>query len=153
MTTFQPTHVINRGYRTNPNPNYVDQADQEVVAQNSYMRPSASTPDVRSTSYRSDFSSPLKPQTTIKQPVFRPTAGGGSLGVFSHAASPLRKSASTNFTPARTQPYDNTNGSRTIQSPEKRRSTPGGGLQSTNVAAQRWGHLKPDKTRRETGHF
>jgi len=42
---------------------------------------------------------------------------------------------------------------RVSLSPEKRKSTPASGLVNTNAASQRWGHLKPDKARRETGNF
>lgn len=144
VVVFPPAFVINRGFKTNPNPNYTDQADQGDHTRHTELRATGTPSDLRSPIVRNDFSSPLKPQTAIRQPVFRPTAGGGSLGVYSHAASPLRKSASTNFTPVR---------NRDSMSPEKRRSVPGGGLVNTNTAAQRWGHIKTDKSRRETGHF
>lgn len=153
VVVFPPAFVINRGFKTNPNPTYVDQANSGTSNQTSAARPQNTTPDFRSPVLRSDFSSPLKPQTAIKQPTFRPNAGGGSLGVYSHAASPLRKSASTNFEPARGQYLHDVARSRGSLSPEKRRSTPASGLVNTNAASQRWGHLKTDKARRETGNF
>lgn len=156
VVVFTPTVNINRGFKTNPNPNYSQHHDPDSVDVAVSARPQPATPNFRSPMPRSDFSSPIKPQTAIKQPTLRPNigpAGGGSLGVYSHAASPLRKSASTNFTPHQSQYVNDVNRSRGISSPDKRRSTPGGGLVSTDAAAQRWGHLKLEKSRRETGRF
>lgn len=145
VVAFPPAFVINRGFHTNPNPNYVHQAD----ASNGSTQANNTTPDYRSPVPRNDFSSPLKPQTAVKQPVFRPTAGGGSLGVYSHAASPLRKSASTNFSPAKGQYLGDVARSRTSLSPEKRRSTPAGGLSITDGAQRKRSHLGLDVSRRE----
>ncbi|KAK5939676.1 hypothetical protein PMZ80_008056 [Knufia obscura] len=159
VVAFPPAFVINRGFKTNPNPNYSQQTGTSTSAQTSSARPSTSTPDFRSPLPRQDFSSPLRPQTAIRQPTFRPTGGysdGGSLGVYSHAQSPLRKAASTNFTPmkgSRGQYLRETAENRRSISPEKRRSTPASGMVNANAASQRWGHLKPDKARRETGNF
>lgn len=156
VVTFQPAFVINKGFQTNPNPNYAHQTEGGAAAQTSSARPANSTPDLRSPMVRQEFSSPLRPQTAIRQPSFRPSTGysdGGSLGVYSHAASPLRKSASTNFSPAKGQYLNDVARSRGSLSPEKRRSTPASGLVNTTAASQRWGHLKPDKSRRETGNF
>lgn len=159
VVVFPPAFVINRGFKTNPNPNYAKQTDSSIHTQASGTRPAMSTPDFRSPVPRQDFSSPLRPQTAIRQPILRPNGGysdGGSLGAYSHAQSPLRKSASTNFTPAkgsRGQYIKEMADSRGSLSPEKRRSTPASGLVNTNAATQRWGHLKPDKARRETGNF
>lgn len=156
VVTFSPAFVINRGFKTNPNPNYVQQASSDEISKVVNTRPMASTPDFRSSMVRNDFSSPLRPQTAIRQPSFRPTAGvgdGGSLGVYSHAASPLKKSASTNFSPAKSKYIEDVARDRNGVSPEKRRSTPASGLVNTSAASSRWGHLKSDKARRETGHF
>ncbi|KAF1976372.1 hypothetical protein BU23DRAFT_588138 [Bimuria novae-zelandiae CBS 107.79] len=119
ITTYTPTIVINRSFRTNPNPAYASQYDPDGL--NSGLRSAAQTPSVRpysaanpnysttSTATGGDFSSPIRSSQTPNpfrasrkqsQPQFRPSAtggDGGSLGVFSHANSPLRKSASTNF--------------------------------------------------------
>ena len=136
VVVFPPAFVINRGFKTNPNPSYVHQADGSEAPSS---RPTNTTPDFRSPVQRNDFSSPLRPQTAIKQPSFRPTAGGGSLGVYSHAASPLRKSASTNFSPAKGHYLNDVARNRGSLSPEKRKSTPASGLVNTNTASQRWG--------------
>lgn len=159
VVVFPPAFVINRGFKTNPNPNYLQQAAASTSAQTSGTRPADSTPDFRSPLPPQDVFSPVRPQTAIRQPTFRPStgySGGGSLGVYSHAQSPLRKSASTNFTPAkgsRGQYMREMAESRGSLSPEKRRSIPASGLVNTSTASQRWGHLKPDKARRETGNF
>ncbi|KAK5082281.1 hypothetical protein LTR05_007427 [Lithohypha guttulata] len=148
VVVFPPAFIINRGFKTNPNPSFVNQADASNGPQQQ-----STTPDYRSPIPHNNLSSPMRPQTAIKQPVFRPNAGGGSLGVYSHAASPLRKSASTNFSPAKGQYLNDVARNRGSQSPDKRKSTPAGGLVNTNGAQQRWGHLKPDTARRETGNF
>lgn len=142
VETYRPAFVINRGFKVNPNPDYLSQQDQAALGS-----PRVETPDLRSPMVRQDFSSPLRQQTVMRQPNFRAAAaGGGSLGVYTHAASPLRKSASTNFSRGVEDVMRS-------QSPEKRRSTPSGGLVNTQVAAQRWGHLKADRSRRETDRY
>lgn len=156
VVTFTPTVNINRAFRTNPNPNYMQQTDPDSIAQTTGVRLQHATPTFKSPPARNDLSSPMRSQTAIRQPVFRPSigpGGGGSLGVYSHAASPLRKSASTNLASAKSQYINDLNRSRGSLSPEKRKSTPASGLVSTDVATQRWGHLKSDKARRETGDF
>lgn len=151
VETYKPAFVINRGFRVNPNPDYLSQQDVAALAQSPSQRV-VSTPDLKSPMARQDFSSPIRPQTALRQPNFRSSAaGGGSLGVYTHAASPLRKSASTNFSG---RGYlEDVSRSRGSQSPEKRRSTPSSGLVNTQAASQRWGHLKPDRSRRETDRF
>ncbi|KAK3208992.1 hypothetical protein GRF29_69g359039 [Pseudopithomyces chartarum] len=120
VRTYTPTTVINRTFRTNPNPFYASKYDPDGL--NSGSQSAAQTPSARtyanantnpsysttSTTTGTDFSSPIRaPQTPNpfrsstkpSQPQFRPsttTGDGGSLGVFSHANSPLRKSTSTN---------------------------------------------------------
>jgi hypothetical protein len=120
--------IINRGFRTNPNPAYAAQYDPDntMHLQNttrtsrSSVTPSFRTPATSAYSTgafttgasQADLSSPLRPSVNLKPPVFpspqRPPSptrhsmggplngDGGSLGVYSHAASPLRKTASAN---------------------------------------------------------
>jgi hypothetical protein len=102
VDTYTPTFLVNRGFRTRPNPNYVRHVDAEGSAQ--FTSPSKSIPTSKSQLLKTparvrDGSSPLRPSTAIRQPNFldRRTGDGGSLGVYSHANSPLRKAASTNF--------------------------------------------------------
>lgn len=153
VVVFPPAFVINRGFHINPNPNYASQADTSYESGATAVQTRNTTPDFRSPTSRNDFSSPLKPQTALKQPVFRPSAGGGSLGAYSHAASPLRKSASTNFTPAKGQYLNDVARNRISVSPEKRQSTPVGGLTTANGIQQRRIQLGHDRSRRETGNF
>lgn len=156
VVTFPPAFIINRGFKSNPNPNYVQQPSKDDISRVVNTRPIASTPDLRASLARNDFSSPIRPQTAIRQPTFRPTVGvsdGGSLGVYSHAASPLRKSASTNFSPAKSRYTDDVARERNGLSPEKRRSIPGNGLMSSSIASNKLAQIKSDKARRETGHF
>lgn len=118
--------IINRGFKTNPNPAYAAQYDPDDTmhlqnttrASRSSITPSFHTPaaSAYATSAfttgasQADLSSPLRPPVNLKPSVFSsphrppsptrhsmgsPMAGdGGSLGVYSHAASPLRKTAS-----------------------------------------------------------
>jgi hypothetical protein len=136
VDTYTPMVVINRGFHPKPNPNYTQHVDPDGATSNSVIRQRATTPDFRSP--------PARPLTAIRQPNFRPsTAGGegGSLGVYSHANSPLRKSASTNFQQRQLSPE------KRASSPDKRLSVP------SSAAIQRWGHLQSDRNRRESGRF
>lgn len=160
VDTYPPMVVVNRGFKPNPNPNYTQHTDPDGAVQaptSSAFRYPQQTPSyipstqaLRTPAPFQELSSPLKPpMTAVRQPIFRPTGGGdgGSLGVYSHAASPLRKSASTNFD----QPRRTTG----ALSPNKRLSTPatsavaGGG----SGLSQRLTHLKSDRARRESGRF
>lgn len=103
VDTYTPTVLVNKGFRTRPNPNYARYVDAEGSQMS--MSPSKNISISKGqflktpTSLR-DASSPLRPNTAVRQPNFldRRTGDGGSLGVYSHAHSPLRKAASTNFT-------------------------------------------------------
>lgn len=109
VVTYTPTTILNRTFKTNPNASYASQYDPDNVG----LARTPSRPPSRhhrklsytstTTNTGGDFSSPVRPSNTPnpfrQQPTFRPTntGDGGSLGVFSHANSPLRKAASTNF--------------------------------------------------------
>jgi hypothetical protein len=110
VRTYTPTTIISRTFRTNPNANYASQFDPDNLGlkadvQTPSLRPSYRTSNYSSTSTTTaaDFSSPIRPSNTPNPfrnapPISRTsTSDGGSLGVYSHAASPLRKSASANF--------------------------------------------------------
>ncbi|OAL03629.1 hypothetical protein IQ06DRAFT_291374 [Phaeosphaeriaceae sp. SRC1lsM3a] len=116
VVTYTPKTIINRTFRTNPNANYASQYDPDSLGSLSVARSTQQTPSVRpgyhtsasqsqytstSTATGADFSSPIRPSHTPnpfrKAPPMPRTSDGGSLGVYSHAASPLRKSASANF--------------------------------------------------------
>jgi Protein of unknown function (DUF2418) len=152
VEVYTPTVVINRGFKTNPNPNYSQHTDPDGINNDALRR--RATPAFVTPAQGRSTASPARPLTAIRQPNFRPTpqgGDGGSLGVFSHAASPLRKSASTNFAPRSNYIDENARRSpeKRAPSPEKRMSVPAGGY----LAAQRFGHLKPDRSRRESGKF
>ncbi|MCJ1461111.1 hypothetical protein MMC28_011493 [Mycoblastus sanguinarius] len=188
-----PMHIINRGFNPNPNPNYnklIDpdngQGPQPTPSRRSSPAPTfpQTQPLATPSSLQSLVSSPLKPQTAIRQPQFRPSSrgDGGSLGIYSHAQSPLRKSTSTHFDPRlsasaysndyareRASPEKRIGHKDRATSPVKRSSLPpggGGGLGlvgggggagnvNTLAAAQRWGHLQQQGRggRRESGRF
>jgi hypothetical protein len=118
VVTYTPKTVINRTFRTNPNVNYASQYDPDQLGSRSVARSTQHTPSLRSarrtSQYTStstatgadadadtDFSSPIRPSHTPnpfrQAPAIPRTGDGGSFGVYSHAASPLRKSASVNF--------------------------------------------------------
>ena len=169
VDTYTPMVVINRGFKPNPNPNYAQHTDPDGVARKqTTARAQMSTPilaptaqGLRTPAHMRDGSSPLRPSTAIKQPDFRPkgrVSDGGNLGVYSHAASPLRKSASTNFDARGLYSNDyareraNRSPEKRAQSPDKRISMPASGV-NTVGALHRWGHLKPSSGRRESGRF
>ena len=105
VDAYTPTVIINRGFHTRPNPNYLKHVDPEGLGQQSTPSRGTSTctvPPYQTPAHLRDASSPLRPRTALRKPFPRAGAGlgvgdGGSLGVYSHAESPLRKSASTNF--------------------------------------------------------
>ncbi|ORY11326.1 hypothetical protein BCR34DRAFT_673864 [Clohesyomyces aquaticus] len=127
VRVWTPTTVINRGFRTHPNQAYASQYDPDNLSAQPNPRPLASrantntqTPSLRpglqnaytssSTATGADFSSPIRQSTTPGPNPFRnpPSAfrqpsqigrggDGGSLGVYSHAQSPLRKAASAGY--------------------------------------------------------
>lgn len=163
VDVYTPTTIVNRGFRTNPNPNYANQYDSDNLAfqppsrrssdigvQRTVTTPSFVTPSypqsqmngyTQSTYSRQnvgepDYSSPLKPHHERLHERTSSKGDGGSLGVYSHANSPLRKAASSSHLPNRTNNLQ----SRSAGSPLKRVSTPGGGLGG-------------DVRRRETGRI
>ncbi|KAJ5666823.1 hypothetical protein N7462_011232 [Penicillium macrosclerotiorum] len=110
VETYTPTFVINRGFKTSPNPNYVSHIDPDGFSPRrptGISTPSATSlfqtqPPLHTPTLSRDASPMLRTAgTNMRQPQFRPapstTGDGGSLGVYSHANSPLRKSASTSF--------------------------------------------------------
>ena len=149
VEVYTPTVMINRGFRPNPNPNYASHTDPDRTQQQlSTPTQLSSAQKFKAPTTSSDFSSPLRPSTAIRQPSFRPSSGisdGGSLGVYSHAHSPLRKSVSTNFDRGS---YSNDYARE--RSPEKRSSTSGVKV-NPFAAEQKWGHLK--SKRRESGRI
>ena len=105
VETYTPKVIINRGFHTRPNPRYVKHVDPEGYSERSTplpVIPNNVAHTYQTPAHLRDASSPIRPSTAIRQPQFRASVGpesnnGGSLGVYSHANSPLRKAASTNF--------------------------------------------------------
>ncbi|KAI9791175.1 MAG: hypothetical protein M1835_000492 [Candelina submexicana] len=99
VETHTPTVIINRGFVANPNPNYNKHTDPHGYGQHPTTRGISSTHASFQTPTYTRDATPARSRTTIWQSGFRNSTGGdgGSLGVYTHAQSPLRKTASTNF--------------------------------------------------------
>lgn len=164
VDVYTPTTIVKRGFRTNPNTNYAGQYDPDNLAsqpsssrrESGFGTASGFTPPPQPVavgaipnSYTNAFTqSPLSrtplDATPLKSHRERlrersPMKGdGGSLGVYSHAASPLRKAASSNQLLRGRE----SRGSA-LASPLKRTSTPGS---VTSTLEDEW-------RRRQTGRF
>jgi hypothetical protein len=139
------TYNSPQGFQVRPNSAYASHYDRHNFSGRSSSAGSSRafvTPNVRPTPAQyssgpailSDMSSPIRPQQSLK-PFPSPekhryshsgtsTGDGGSLGVYSHAASPLRKTASANL--LRQGPVSEVR--RREGSPLKRLSTPAGSI-------------------------
>ncbi|KUJ10230.1 uncharacterized protein LY89DRAFT_596194 [Mollisia scopiformis] len=107
VTTYTPTVVLKREFRTNPNPCYAKHFDPDNKGSNQRVTPSPA-PTYTPAAYSSREPTPytgVTPKPPIRQPHFRQsvatatatgasTGDGGSLGVYSHANSPLKKATS-----------------------------------------------------------
>lgn len=107
VDTYTPTVVLKRGFRTNPNPNYAKHVDPENTTKISRQLFSPA-PSFISAKYSSRDPTPSKgitPRPPLRQPQFHPstpssvatgtsTGDGGSMGIYSHANSPLKKATS-----------------------------------------------------------
>jgi hypothetical protein len=167
VETYTPTVIINRGFKTSPNPNYLKHVDPEGFTP---VRQTSSTPissifqgPPTYTPSMSRDGSPMartNNRTTMRQPQFRSTAtgtgDGGSLGVYSHANSPLRKSATTSFDRRLQNNGDfvykerGTTPMMRSSSPLKRSLVPGGTNPSGPALVNRSDSIN---SRRETGRF
>ncbi|KAL8651420.1 MAG: hypothetical protein Q9210_003262 [Variospora velana] len=153
VETHTPSIVINRGFHTRPSPNYVKHVDPDAsrsTPSRGYYANDLTT--VHTTPlYSQDMSSPFKPTTAIRQPQFSHsnaaprTGDGGNLGVYSHANSPLRKSASTEFGDGRFRHRSSDSPAKREGSPLKRSSLAPGAASS----GQRWGHLQSNAARKD----
>ncbi|PVH93621.1 hypothetical protein DM02DRAFT_619159 [Periconia macrospinosa] len=174
VVTYTPTTILNRTFKTNPNQSYASQYDPDNVRHaqtpSRHRAPSTSTYTSTTTGTGADFSSPIRPSNTPnpfrQQPTFRPTTtgDGGSLGVYSHANSPLRKAASTNFIRDDRGRESLGGAGERIQgtpvrrdgSPLKRMSMSGAavsGSERLNGALERFGRNAGASGRRESGRF
>ncbi|EME43919.1 hypothetical protein DOTSEDRAFT_130399 [Dothistroma septosporum NZE10] len=136
---YTPTTIVKRGFRTNPNPNYARQYDPDnLAAQPSELRRTSShgTPTVDTPTHVNGY---VNARTQSRPRLTRsPVKGdGGNMGVYSHAASPLRKAVSSNQLG-----LGRDSGEQRIASALKKRvSTPYGSSAINNT------------TRRESGRF
>jgi hypothetical protein len=145
VNTYTPMVNINRGFKISPNPNYVTHPELRGAGPDELTQRTPASVFVTPAHNRP--ASPTKQLSSLRQPNFR-SGEGGSMGVYTHAASPLRKAASTNFGPidqSRVGPE------KRLSSPAKRMSVPSGG--PSYLAQQRMGHLQSDRNRRESGRF
>jgi hypothetical protein len=166
VDVYTPTTIINRGFKTNPNPNYASQYDPDDLANRPEPRreprqsppprrttPPAATPKNYVSSYTqhstvqhasSDYSSPLKPRHERQReaPSSAVRGDGGNLGVYSHANSPLRKATSSSY-------LQSGNDAIRRGSPLKRMST--ADVVADAVAGT--GDAARDARRRQTGRF
>lgn len=146
VDVYTPTTIVNRGFHVNPNPNYSSQYDpdnlssQATAAAEDRRSSSSVTPLTTQTpiangyanSYTqsvvssrphtasgfADHSSPLKPHHERLRDRTPARGDGGSLGVYSHAASPLRRPTGASLPRG-----DPSIGARVGGSPMKRTST------------------------------
>jgi hypothetical protein len=107
VETYTPTVILRREFRTNPNPNYAKHVDPQNTSGIS-RQTSSPMPGYTPSAYNSRDPTPFTgatPRPPLRQPQFRqslsgavstgPSTGdGGSLGIYSHANSPLKKATS-----------------------------------------------------------
>ena len=160
VDTYIPVFVVNRGYRTNPNPNYIDHVDPDGARRQATtplrdlsngIMPSLQTP-----AHLRDASSPIQARTAMRQPHMRAsmdagTGGGGSLGIYTHAHSPLKKAASMHFAGRQGEKERSSSPFKRESSPLKKTSI-SGGLNGT-AANSNWPHLHGTSARRESGRI
>lgn len=105
---YQPAITLKRGFRTNPNPNYAKHVDPDNVGGSSVRSGASPAPSYTPSAYNSRDPTPftnMTPRQPIRQPQFRQSIGnavstgvsngdGGSLGVYDHPNSPLKKATS-----------------------------------------------------------
>jgi len=137
IDTYTPTVLLRRGFRTNPNPNYAKHVDPDNATQIS--RQSSPAPAFTPSAYTSRETTPfsgITPRPAIRQPQFRKSMGGaissststgdgGSLGVYNHVNSPLKKATSMYDIQARDPPRNSFDmASREIQEQRERSKSP-----------------------------
>lgn len=149
VDTYSPTIIVNRGFHSRPNPNYIKYVDPERYSTPSRGTPAGREPILDTPAHPHEKPSPLRQNTAITQSNFigRRAGDGGNLGVYSHAHSPLRKAASTNFSDLHRQRERNT-------SPVKREGSP---LKRVSIAkgpsSLQLGQVQSNPTRRESGRY
>jgi hypothetical protein len=168
VDVYTPHTVINKGFKVNPNPAYVNHLTDDpralyATSPTKNLPRSATTPSLQptfgsystvssfNTNTMSSFGATHEPTDIFNTPGTKPRpmareraasplkrgGDGGSLGVYSHAASPLRKSASRQLLRPDGRPQG---------SPLKRTLTEEGGL------TERFARLS-DTNRRESSRY
>ncbi|KAH6716785.1 hypothetical protein BKA61DRAFT_477739 [Leptodontidium sp. MPI-SDFR-AT-0119] len=137
VDTYTPTVLLRRGFRTNPNPNYAKHVDPENST--GISRQSSPAPAFTPSAYTSREPTPfsgITPRPAIRQPQFRKSMGGavssststgdgGSLGIYSHVNSPLKKATSMYDIQAREPPRNSFDmASHEIQEQRERSKSP-----------------------------
>ena len=167
IDVYTPVTIINRGFHTNPNPAYLGHIGPQAVTNR--FSPTAkksngsvlngSVPNLQTSAFPHDLSSPIQPRTTLQQPQFRSayqnSGDGGSLGVYTHAHSPLRKSASTNFAGGYREKERSISPAKREGSPLKRSSLvmSGNGISSGVGSGVRFPQVPRQHGRRESDRF
>ena len=149
---YKPTVIVNRGFHTRPNPNYIKHLNPDSLILRATPLKGIATgtaPPHHTPTLQRDPSSPLRPNTAIRKPHLAGVRNGdgGSLGVYTHAHSPLRKAASTNFTDAHWRQERSVSPVKRDAILPKRTSTPGG------PNGHRWSQLEVPSSSRESGRF
>lgn len=131
VQVYAPVIVVNRGFRTKPNSNYTAYFDPDG------LRKRASTPtknlsnglipSFQTPAHLRDASSPIQPRTAARQSQYQGGGNhgggdGGNLGVYTHANSPLKKTASTHFGGGYLEQERSRSPTKGTESPMKRHS-------------------------------
>ncbi|GAM88287.1 hypothetical protein ANO11243_063200 [Dothideomycetidae sp. 11243] len=143
VDVYTPTTIINRGFKVNPNPNYASHLSDDTAGvfdspsigriPRSTTTPNLLTPSNGGFGGYKPLTSPFRDVPSLATPSrpplstrqTSPTRGdGGSLGVYSSAASPLRKAASSSQLRHGSR-YESATAAGKKGSPLKRMSTPG----------------------------
>lgn len=160
---YTPKTYVNRGFQTNPNPTYSqhydpDGSDSANGCKRSYRAATSPTFETPSMNGSVGGPSPFAPsvRTSVHQPQFRsPSASlgggeGGSLGVYTHAYSPLKKSTPLSSAAQPRLPSPK----KREGSPLKQSSTPGG-IERSNPSEprNRFSQLRGDGVKRQVGRY
>lgn len=97
----QPTTIIRRNFRTNPNPNYAKHLspdDTDAIPRRTVLTTNPAFVTPSQSKLRTSRSMTPMSSAAMRQPQFRPRTsgggGGGSMGIHSHVNSPLKKATS-----------------------------------------------------------
>ena len=172
VLAYTPRTYVNRGFQTNPNPNYSQHYDPDGNRSSyghSRMNRAVTTPIFQTPSVNGSVGvpSPAYPNTTpaMRQPNFRSSSAGvgggdgGNFGVYSHANSPLKKtaplsSAAKSRLPAGAEGLRQPSPGKRQGSPLKQSTTPGGpGAGGEPGLQHRFSQLRGDGVKRQSGKY